>query len=751
MTAGGKRFRVEVAVAAPVWQPLSYALAPELLPLVEPLSRLQVPLRGRPRLGFALSRPEADQGGRELKPVLDVLDEPGVPAFPPVLLEFFTRAAAYYQAPLGQVLAWALPAGLGAPGRGQAVSPRADQVAVVTFRPGDPARLPGSETQAAQLLRFLEKEGPSPLPGLRRRWPRATALVRRLESAGWVSISHRPLVRDILGRPLMPEPRPQHLTPDQEAAWQVLAPALEDRSFKPFLLYGVTGSGKTELYLAAVERALELGRQALLLAPEIGLCLRLEGLLRSRLGPELVAVLHSGLSPAARRGQWRAIASGRARVVVGARSAVFAPLADPGVICVDEEQDEAYKQDDRLRYHARDLALLRGQEQSCPVILGSATPAVTTWYRARKGDLQRLELPRRVGRARLPRMEVVDLRRAGPLAGGFLSQRLRRALRRTVEQGFQAILFLNRRGFAPALLCPACGRSLGCPACSVSLTLHKARGILLCHLCGHQRPLPAECPHCGAGGEGFKALGLGTEGVAERLQELEPEMRLARLDSDTARSPARLRRVLRRVAEHQVDVVVGTQMITKGHHFPRIRLVGVLLADQALALPDYRAAERAYCLLTQVAGRAAREEGEGLVLVQTYDPHHHALAAALGERAGEFYARELEERRALGYPPFMRLLSLRLEGVEEAAVLGAARDLGRALEQARQRLEPRAQVLGPAPAPLARVGGRYRYLLLLKAPRAQQAGRLLRLALHLAGPPPRGVRLAWDVDPVSIV
>ena len=750
MSAGDKPFRVEVAVAAPVWQPLSYALAPELVPLVGPLTRLQVPLRGRPRLGFALARPEPGASA-ELKTVLDVLDDPTAPAFPPGLMEFFVRAAAYYQAPLGQVLAWALPPGLGTPGTGRGASPRADQVAVIAFRQGDAARLPGSETQAAQLLRRLEKKGPQPLPELRRRWPRATALVRRLESAGWVSISHRPLVRDILGRPLMPEPRPRRLTADQEAAWATLAPALEERAFKPFLLYGVTGSGKTELYLAAVEKALELGRQALVLAPEIGLCLRLEGLLGSRLGPEQVAVLHSGLSPAARRGQWRAIASGRARVVVGARSAVFAPLADPGVICVDEEQDEAYKQDDRLRYHARDLALLRGQEQGCPVILGSATPAVTTWYRAQRGDLVRLELPRRVGRARLPRMEVVDLRRAGPLAGGFLSQRLRRAIRRTVKQGFQAILFLNRRGFAPALVCPQCGKSLGCPACSLSLTLHKARGVLLCHVCGHQRPLPQSCPHCGAEGGVFKALGLGTEGVAERLQELEPDMRLARLDSDTARSPARLRRVLTQVAEHQVDVVVGTQMITKGHHFPRIRLVGVLLADQALSLPDYRAAERAYSLLTQVAGRAAREEGEGLVLVQTYDPHHHALAAALGGRADDFYRQELEERRALGYPPFMRLMSLRLEGVDEAGVRQAAQALGRSLEQARQKIEPRAQVLGPAPAPLARAGGRYRYLLLVKTPRASQAAAMLRLALHRGGGPGPGIRLAWDVDPVSIM
>lgn len=745
-----KTFRVEVAVAAPVRRALTYALPPELVSLVRPLTRLLVPLRGGSKLGFALGAP-AEGDGRGLKTVLDVLDDPDSPCLPPELLGFFTRAAAYYQTPLGQALAWALPAGLGSSKEWKTGAPRRGLVAVAAFRAGDQSRPPAPESQAACLLRHLQRQGPQPLPELRRRWPRATALVRRLEASGWVSLSHRPLVRDILGRPLLPEPRPERLTPDQEAALAVLAPAVEQRAFKPFLLYGVTGSGKTEIYLAAMEKALSLGRQGLILTPEIGLCLRLEGLLRSRFGPDVTAVLHSGLSPADRRGQWRDIAAGRARVVLGARSAVFAPLSDPGVICVDEEQDEAYKQEDRWRYNARDLALLRGQEQSCPVILGSATPAATTWRRAQDGEIGLLELPRRVGGSQMPRMEVVDLRSAGPLAGGFMSARLHQALRRVVAQGAQAIIFLNRRGYAPALLCPACGKTVGCPACSVSLTLHQARGKLICHTCGHERPAPERCPLCGAPGDQMKPLGLGTEAVAARLAELEPEMRIIRLDRDAAQSPAKLRAVLKRVAEHEVDVVVGTQMITKGHHFPRIRLVGVLLADQALATPDFRAAERAFTLLTQVAGRAGREDGPGLVVVQTYDPHHHALRAALNQDPREFYAEELEERRALGYPPFQRLMALRLDGAAEAAVRLAAENLGRCLDQARGRLELEAQVLGPAPAAIARAGGRFRYLLLLKTPGASAASRILRLGLHLAGPMPAGVRLAVDVDPLSLV
>jgi primosomal protein N' (replication factor Y) len=417
---------------------------------------------------------------------------------------------------------------------------------------------------------------------------------------------------------------------------------------------------------------------------------------------------------------------------------------------VDEEQDEAYKQEDRLRYHGRDLALLRGQEQSCPVVLGTATPAVTTWHRARAGKMTLLSLPRRIGEATLPRMEVVDLKNAGRLEGGFLSGRLKQALADTVAQGRQAVLFLNRRGFAPAFICAACGKTVGCPACSLNLSLHKERGLLICHTCGHQRPLPAACPSCGVSAKGMRPLGLGTESVATGLAKLMPGLRLARLDRDTAATPAQLRQVLRQVAEHKVDVVVGTQMISKGHHFPLIGLVGVLLADQALALPDFRAAERAYTLLTQVAGRAGRKGGPGLVVVQTFDPHHYALRAAIAQRPELFYEAELNERRALGYPPFMRLMLLRLDSLDEGTARHTARELCMRLDEARRRLAPEVQLLGPAPAPVAKVQARWRWVALLKAPATFALNAVLRLGLHLMGPLPKRVRLAVDVDPLSV-
>lgn len=740
---------IEVAVAAPVWHALTYKVPAELARLIRPLTRLSVPMRGRLRLGFALNEPEPGETDG-LQEIGDVLDDAGAgQAFPGELKDFFIRAAAYYQAPLGQVLAWSLPSGLGS--QAPADQPKSRQVTIVNPRQGRASERPKPNTQANALLSDLQQEGPQSLPHLRERWPRAKALVTKLEAGGWVYLSHRPLVRDLLGRPLWPEPRPETLTKDQEAAWNELEPALAAKSFSQFLLYGITGSGKTELYVRACEAAMQAGRGALLLTPEIGLVLRLEGLLRDRLGADRVAVLHSGLTPAQRRGQWMSIVSGRAKTVVGARSAVYAPLRDVGVICVDEEQDEAYKQEDHLRYNARDLALLRGQEQKAVVILGSATPAVTTWHRAHQGEMGFLNLPRRVKEAKLPTMEVVDMRRAGRLAGGFLSSRLRQELKQTVEQGRQAILFLNRRGYAPALLCPSCGQTVGCPACSLSLTLHRSQGRMVCHTCGHQRPVPQTCPNCEAPGEDFKPLGLGTEAVVDTLQELEPALRIARLDRDTAANPAKLRAVLKRISNHEVDVVVGTQMITKGHHFPLIRLVGVLLADQALAIPDFRASERAYTLLTQVAGRAGREGGPSKVIIQTYDPHHHALAAAIAHDAEGFYRAELAERKALGYPPFMRLMSLRLEGGDEKSTTRAAQSLAARLEEARSRVEPRAQILGPAPAPIARSQGRWRQLILLKSPSASGAAGILRLGRHLMGGLPAGVRLAVDVDPLNLM
>jgi len=741
-------WRVEAAVAAPLWKALSYAAPDDLVPLIGPLCRMIAPLRGRRALAFALARPErGDVSG--LRPIHDVLEAAGGPQMiPPALLNFYQRAAAHYHAPLGQMLAMSLPAGLGA--LGAAGRAAASQVAVARLAAKALDQPPELRGQAGELFDYLRQNGPTALPELRRLWPRATALVKGLESAGWLAVGQQPVCKDILGRPIGHEPAPERLSAEQEAAVAAIGAAARARRFEPFLLYGVTSSGKSEVYAQACRQALEQGRAALVLAPEIGLCLRLQGLLAQRLGAETVAVLHSGLSPAARRDQWARIAAGRARVVVGARSAVFAPLDDPGVICVDEEQDEAYKHEDGPRYHARDLALLRGQEQACPVVLGTATPALTTLARARNGGLTTLAMTSRVAGASLPKVEVVDLRSCGRLTAGFLSPRLHQALRQETAAGRQAVLFINRRGFAPALLCPACGKTVGCPHCSLALCLHLDPPRLICHACGHLARPPAQCPSCGADGAQMKPLGLGSEAVVQALARLEPQLRLARLDRDAAGSPAKLGEILRAMADRRLDVIVGTQMITKGHHFPGIGLVGVLLADQALGMPDFRAAERAYALLTQAAGRAGRGQDQGRVIIQTYDPAHHAVRAAASHKPEIFHDHELAERRALGYPPFCRITLLRLEAKDQAVAQQTALALGRELRAAQGDLAADIQTLGPAPAPLAKAKDHFRWQIMLKAPSAAAASRLLNLALHRLGPLPAGARLLVDVDPLNM-
>ncbi len=725
-------------------QPLSYGVPSHLLPIIRPLSRVMVPLQKRQVMAFCLNAPYPSQTTK-LKPIADALDD--IACLPPELLAFFEKAAAYYQTPLGRFLEQALPAGLG---KLQGQGSRSHKSQSLVELAGNGVWNEDFPPQLYIIRHILEQNGPLWLPRLKELFPRAAYWLPRMEKQGLVKISRHVLLRQISGEFIQPEAAPAALSLQQQAALESIRPAIVAAEFKSFLLHGVTGSGKTEVYLGACQEALALGKTALILVPEISLCLRLQGILQQRLGAEQVAVLHSGLSAAERYSQWVALASGRAKVALGARSAVFAPLANLGVICVDEEQDEAYKQEDRVRYNGRDLALLRGQEQGCPVVLGSATPALGTFYLACEGRHRLLAMPGRVYDLPLPRMELIDLRATPRLLGGFLSERLFAELKAAKSRGRQSILFLNRRGFAPAIICAKCGTKIFCPACSLSLTWHAQRRKLICHLCGCQRPLPAHCQSCQSPAEHFKHLGLGTEAVEEKLKELAPELRLARLDRDTAASPEQLGGILRRVLNQEVDVLIGTQMLSKGHHFPNLTLVGVLLADQGLNQPDFRASERAYTLLTQVAGRAGRQYEQGLVLVQTFNPQHHAIQAAVMHDEAGFYQQELEERRALGYPPFGRLISIRVEAGQEEAARQAAERLGEHLRQAVDKLRLRAQVLGPAPAPVAKVKHRWRYYLLIKAGNAKQAASVLRLGAFRLGAP-AGVSLTVDVDPLQLL
>jgi primosomal protein N' (replication factor Y) len=508
----------------------------------------------------------------------------------------------------------------------------------------------------------------------------------------------------------------------------------------------VTGSGKTEVYLRAIDEVRRMGRGALLLVPEIALTPQLVGRFRARFGDE-IAVLHSGLTARQRDDAWQALRRGRVQVAIGARSALFAPVAHLGLIVVDEEHDPSFKQDDGFRYHARDMALLRAQYAGAVCILGSATPSIETYHRANKGRIRLLSLPTRATGATMPKVEVVDLRRhrKGPTGHALLSGPLHSAINRCLESGHQAIIFLNRRGFAPSVRCVACGAVAECPACSVALTEHRAQGVLRCHYCDFQRAVAVPCASC-AGTE-YRRLGVGTEQLERAVEEGFPKARVARLDRDTA-SGEGVEVVLDRLRRGEIDVLVGTQMVTKGHDIAGVTLVGVALADQSLAFPDFRASERTFQLLAQVAGRAGRADTPGEVVFQTFQPDHPAVRLAAGHDYEGFYDEEIRAREEVGYPPFARLVSVRVHAGSEADARSATQLLADTARQHQSVRDGAVQVLGPAPAPLPRLRGRYHYRLLLKSPDR----KLLRTVTALLaaridqGLPPTHATL--DIDPL---
>ncbi|MCW5890665.1 MAG: primosomal protein N' [bacterium] len=550
--------------------------------------------------------------------------------------------------------------------------------------------------------------------------------------------------------PATPSPRPT-LTPEQEAAAAVLAAALRTGAPATHLLHGVTGSGKTEVFLAAADAALAHDRDVLVLVPEIALTHQVVERVRGRFG-DTVAVLHSGLGPRERWSEWRRIRRREARVVVGARSAVFAPVGRLGLLVVDEEHDAAYKQEDGLRYNARDLAVVRARLASAVCVLASATPSAESWHAAREGRHHLLQLRSRPTGQPLPAMEVHDLRGREKTRGGpvLVDDAMRAAIAANHEAGNQTLVFLNRRGFATYLQCPTCGATATCPQCSVTLTWHRSAGALVCHHCHHHRRAPTVCEACGA--EGVVALGVGTEQIEETLRTALPEAVVGRMDRDAANRPGAQRRILAAWRAGETDVLVGTQMVSKGHDVPGVTLVIVLLADLSLNVPDFRAGERTFQLLEQVAGRAGRGTQAGHVLIQTLRPTHPSLVAALQHDYAGFIAGELERREALGYPPFARLVALRLDGADPVVVERETTGLATRLrtQSAAVGLAPDA-VLGPAPATIERLRNRHRWQILLRAravPALRQLARAARAALPALRK--RGVRLVVDVDPYSM-
>ncbi|MGN1287808.1 MAG: primosomal protein N' [Bradyrhizobium sp.] len=545
-----------------------------------------------------------------------------------------------------------------------------------------------------------------------------------------------------------PVPDPSYAQPDfsreQRSAVDVMRTLAASGSFHVALLDGVTGSGKTEVYFEAIAENIRRGKQSLILMPEIALTGQFLDRFAQRFGVRPLE-WHSELTPRARARNWAAISEGKAPVVVGARSALFLPYADLGLIIVDEEHDQAYKQDDGAHYHARDMAVVRAHIAKIPIVLASATPSVESEVNARKGRYQRVALPSRFGGQHMPHIEAIDMRRAPPPRGRFISPVLAEQIRHAIERREQALLFLNRRGYAPLTLCRACGHRFACTICDAWLVDHRFRQRLVCHHCGFSMPRPNICPHCAAE-ESLVAVGPGVERLQEEAASIFPESRTMVLSSDLITSIETMRSELNEIAEGRVDIIIGTQLVAKGHNFPRLNLVGVIDADLGLSNGDPRAAERTFQLLNQVVGRAGREQGRGVGYLQTHQPEHPVIKALIANDREAFYASEIEIRERTGYPPFGRLASLIVSAGDRPTAEGFARKLA-----AVAPLDERIQVLGPAEAPLAVIKGRYRFRLLVKSLRNVDLSQYLREWLE-AGPKTKGnLKLEVDVDPQSFL
>lgn len=735
-----------VAVARPPRGPFTYRVPETLTQKLEVGLRLSVPFGKGHALGFYLGPAEPPPEGARvrLRAIDRALEE--TPALAPDVVALLRFASEHYRFPLGEALKAALPPGLN---ESREVPSGPELEELVHLVPEVAEAVPARAAAMRAVVDYLSVVGGmASKDELLVALPGARAALARLTARGAVRWETRPRASES-------EPGAAGtvvLTDEQSRAVETLGRAVDAGGFSPFLLEGVTGSGKTEIYLACVERALERGGGGLVLVPEIALTPQLVGRFRARFGSK-VSVLHSGMRDPERRRQFLALRRGESRIAVGVRSAVFAPVPDLRVVIVDEEHEPSFKQEDGLRYHARDLAVVRASQVGCTVVLGSATPSLETLHNVRRGRYGHLTLTKRVDDRPMPSIEVVDLRFERPKARGpedeppILSEPLLGALEETLSRGQQAIFFLNRRGFSACLLCETCGQTQKCDACDVALTLHRARKRLLCHYCGARRSIPERC----ACGGPLRALGVGTEKVEAELAARFPKARVARLDRDAVSSADRLTELLSAFARRELDVMVGTQMVAKGHDFPGVTLVGVVLADTSLALPDFRAAERSFQLLAQVGGRAGRGEDPGRVLIQTYYPDAEPIWRARAHDFEGFTTSELERRRALAYPPFARMAAIRVDAKDPDEASSAALRLAEVIARNLPPASRGVRLLGPAPAAISRIAGRSRWQLLLSAPRHKTLEPLLAAIEHAREAMPRSLRVAIDVDPGSLL
>ncbi len=745
----------QVAVPIPVFQSFSYSMPKSMKEGPVPGCRVLVPFGNRSLTGMivSLEQGEVTPGIKEIRQVLD-----REPVLSPTLLELAAWMARYYLGPLGEVLRTMLPPGLlsrnADSSRFSRKSgwPLKQQLAIQEVRSEETGLTPRQKSVVDMLC---NRDLPVLLTHFTRETGCSTGLLKNLAARGVLQIGEVQVRRSPWSNQPQPSISTRHrLTDDQQKIRDAIRDRLGEGGFNSMLIHGITGSGKTEIYLNAIALALEQSRSALILVPEIGLTPQISAQFRQWFGAQ-VAILHSQLSEGERFDEWLRIREGKARVVVGTRSAVFAPLPDLGIIVIDEEHDSSYKQEELPRYHARDTALKRGQLEGALVVLGSATPQLETYYAAvQKGRPEYHILSSRIEERSLPRVHIVDMRVEFERHGKALviSDLLREQLEQRMRRGEQALILLNRRGYSAALLCRSCGSTELCGNCSISLTYHQGISRILCHYCGQSRPVPDRCTQCGK--QYIYFIGDGTEKIQGLLQQQLPDAVVDRMDRDAVRRKGSMQRILERFGAGKTDILVGTQMIAKGHHFPKVTLVGVISADQGLRLPDFRAAERTFQLLTQVAGRAGRGDREGEVVVQTFYPNHYSLKSSHLQDYSMFFQREIQFRRRFQYPPFSALVNLLVQDRDRQKASRLATELCGLLIHHRSACSTadRMRLLGPAPAAFERLKGQYRFQILIKTIRRQEAHEVIRRSLASLRERKWNLsKVSVDVDPISLI
>ena len=740
----------EVAVPLHVFQTFTYRLTPEQSVQAEVGSRLVVPL-GRSLVTAyivgLLDRLPENLNEINIKEAQELVD--ATPVCTPEILQLARWVADYYSCPLGEVIKAALPPGMSPSMR------RSRSAAYAKPKLRRFVRL-GSQTSDVKLteaqqrvISTLEANGPMSLQSLLQTANVSASTISSLEKKARVEIYDDAVRRDPLSDTLGVRSSEHTLTVAQSSVLDRIEEQMATGEYAAFLLHGVTGSGKTEIYMRAMQKALSLGRSSMMLVPEIALTPVFSRQLRARFGDQ-VAIFHSSLQKGERFDEWTRVKNGDARVVIGTRSAVFAPVRNPGLIVVDEEHESSYRQQESPYYNARDVAIVRAQKESATVVLGSATPSLESFNNARKGKYHLLALPERIAARPLATAKIVDMRNVFARHGKpkVFSDELLEAIRETHERGEQSIILLNRRGYSSFILCRSCGETIQCPNCDVTLTYHRSERVIVCHYCNHREAVPRVCPACGK--KYIYYVGEGTEQLEEMLKLLFPALRIARIDRDTTARRKPFEQSLADFSAGKIDTLVGTQMLAKGHDFPNVTLVGVVSVDAGLALPDFRSAERTFQLITQVAGRAGRGDRPGRVLIQTYHPYHYALRHACAQDYEAFYDEELRYRQNHSYPPFVALASLLVHGPDLGRVRNDSLELRKQLDLVNQ--DRRSRVLGPAPAPLSRLKGEHRFQILIKSRSRKNLREVADAAMKAMAE--NGVNLRsinLEIDPVSMM